>query len=384
LIFIDNQKNFDDAMARVAAQPVIALDTEADSLHSYFDKVCLIQMSYPGEDLIIDPLRKFDLSKFGEVLANPNITKILHGADYDLRILNRDFGYTITNLIDTMVCSQLLGYEAFGLAALLDRHFGYKVDKKHQRADWAMRPLPPDMLAYASTDTRHLIDLMTRLREELTALGRWEWAVEEFARLEQIRFNEKDSDEEPFRRLKGLGALDRRSLAVVRALYEYRDGLAREADRPPFKIYSNDLIFELAKVKPVTLQEFGVIKGVSGYHRGRYGRDIIRLVEEALAIPDDQLPEKSESRTWLRDRELEARIDRMKKARDKIAKDLKVDASVLAPRHILLTVAQAQPQEPGDLDRVPVMRNWQKALLGQALIDALRGGAPKPPQSKLF
>src|SRR5258705_6679024 len=267
-------------MARVAAQPVISLDIEADSLHSYFDKVCLIQMSFPGEDLIIDPLRKFDLSKFGEILANRDITKILHGADYDLRILNRDVGFTITNLIDTMVCSQLLGYEAFGLAALLDRHFGYKVDKKHQRADWAMRPLPADMLVYAATDTRHLIDLATRLRDELKALGRWEWAVEEFARLEQIRFNEKDADEEPFRRLKGLGALDRRSLAVVRALYDFRDGLAREADRPPFKIFSNELSFEVAKVKPASTQDFNSIKGVSGYHRNRFGRDIVRLVKE--------------------------------------------------------------------------------------------------------
>jgi len=381
--FIDTQETFDAAMARVAAQPVVALDTEADSLHSYFDKVCLIQMSIPGEDMIIDPLCKFDLAKFGEVLANRAITKILHGADYDLRILDRDFGFTIANLIDTMVCSQLLGYEAFGLAALLDRHFGFKVDKKHQRADWAMRPLPPDMLEYAATDTRHLIALAGRLRDELTALGRWEWAVEEFGRQEQIRFNEKDGDEEPFRRLKGLGALDRRSLAVVRALYDFRDGLAREADRPPFKIFGNDLIFEIARLKPSSTQDFNSIKGVSGYHRGRFGRDIVRLVNEAMAIPDEELPEKSESKTWMRDREMEARIDRMKKARDKIAKDLKVDASVLAPRHILVSVAEAQPQEPADLDRVSVMRNWQKALLGQALIDALRGGM-KPPQSKLF
>lgn len=381
--FIANQHDFDAAMARVAQQPVVALDTEADSLHSYFDKVCLIQMSIPGEDLIIDPLCKFDLAKFGEILANRNITKILHGADYDLRILNRDFGFTIANLVDTMVCSQLLGYEAFGLAALLDRHFGYKVDKKHQRADWAMRPLPPDMLEYAATDTRHLILLAERLRDELSALGRWEWAVEEFARLELIRFNEKDSDEEPFRRLKGLGALDRRSLAVVRALYDYRDGLAREADKPPFKIFSNDLIFEVAKVKPETTQEFHLIKGVSGYHRGRYGRDVVRLVLESLAIPEEELPEKSETKTWLRDREMEARIERMKKARDTIAKELKVDASLLAPRHVLATVAEVQPEEPADLDRVSVMRNWQKALLGQALIDALRNGV-KPPQAKLF
>ncbi|MEA2236504.1 MAG: ribonuclease [Thermoanaerobaculia bacterium] len=383
MIFINTQQDFDAAMDRVAAQPVVALDTEADSLHSYFDKVCLIQMSIPGEDMIIDPLCKFELTKFGEILANRSITKILHGADYDLRILDRDFGFKIANLIDTMICSQLLGYEAFGLAALLDRHFGFKVDKKHQRADWAMRPLPPDMLEYAATDTRHLIALAGRLRDELTALGRWEWAVEEFGRQEQIRFNEKDGDEEPFRRLKGLGALDRRSLAVVRALYDFRDGLAREADRPPFKIFGNDLIFELARVKPTSTQEFNGIKGVSGYHRGRFGKDIVRLVKEALAIPDEELPEKSESKTWLRDREMETRIDRMKKARDKIAKDLKVDASVLAPRHVLVSVAEAQPQEPADLDRVPIMRNWQKALLGQALIDALRGGG-KAPQSKLF
>src|SRR5258708_7654544 len=265
-------------MARVAAQPVVSLDTEADSLHSYFDKVCLIQMSFPGEDLIIDPLCKIDLSKFGEILADRGITKILHGADYDLRILNRDFGFTITNLIDTMVCSQLLGYEAFGLAALLDRHFGYKVDKKHQRADWAMRPLPPDMLVYAATDTRHLIDLAARLRDELTALGRWEWAVEEFGRLEQIRFNEKDSEEEPFRRLKGLGALDRRSLAVVRALYDYRDRLAREADRPPFKIFGNDLIFEIARIKPTPTQDFNSSKGAYGYHPRRFGRHLVPRV----------------------------------------------------------------------------------------------------------
>src|SRR3954471_21839898 len=185
MIWIDQQLALDGALERVAAQPTVAVDTEADSLHSYFDKVCLIQLSIPGEDLIIDPLAKVDLARFGALLGDRRVLKVLHGADYDLRILNRDFGYTIANLIDTSVCSQLLGYEAFGLAALLERHFGFKVDKKHQRADWAMRPLPADMLDYAATDTRHLIALADRLRDELTALGRWEWAIEEFARLEQ-------------------------------------------------------------------------------------------------------------------------------------------------------------------------------------------------------
>ena len=228
--FIDTQDALDAAMQRVAAQPKVGVDTEADSLHSYFDKVCLIQISIPGEDLIIDPLRKLDLTAFGAILANPDITKVLHGADYDLRILNRDFNFTITNVIDTMICAQLLGYEAIGLAALLERYFAIKVDKTHQRADWSMRPLPPAMLAYAALDTHHLIELAGKMREELVAAGRWEWAQEEFARLETIRFTEKDLNGEDFRRLKGINALDRRSLAGP-----HRDHLSSAHDQCGFQ-----------------------------------------------------------------------------------------------------------------------------------------------------
>src|SRR6266850_4828007 len=258
MIFIDQQEPFDRAMQRVAAQPVVAVDTEADSLHSYFDKVCLIQISIPGEDLIIDPLRKLDLSAFGKILADSSVTKILHGADYDLRIMNRDFGFTLSNLIDTMVSSQLLGYEAFGLAALLERYFALTVDKSHQRADWAMRPLPRVMLEYAASDTRHLIPLADKLKEELIALNRWEWAQEEFTRLESIRFSEKEN--EGFRRLKGISAFDRRSLAIAKALYDWRDEMARAADRPPFKIFGNDAIIEVAKAKVANDEELAKVK----------------------------------------------------------------------------------------------------------------------------
>jgi ribonuclease D len=364
--WIDTQEAFDRALADVAAQSIVAVDTEADSLHSYFDKVCLIQISTAGEDYVIDPLRKIDLAAFGRVLADPGITKILHGADYDLRILNRDFGFTVANLIDTMIVAQLLGYEAFGLAALLERHFGLKVDKVHQRADWSMRPLKPDMLDYAATDTRHLIALAAKLREEAEALGRWEWAVEEFGRLETIRFREREEDDpEPFRRLKGINAFDRRSLAVARALHMWRDVLARKADRPPFKIIGNDVLIELAKTKVATQQALDSVKILSQYHRNRYSRDLLRVSREALELPESELPEKLESRPWNRDKELEKRIDRMKAARDKVAKELKIDSSVLAPRHILTAVATI-----GSLD-VPAMREWQKRVVGAALLAAL-------------
>lgn len=370
MIWIDKQAPLDEAMQRVAANRVVAVDTEADSLHSYFDKVCLIQISVPGEDLVVDPLRKLDLSHFGEVMNSREITKILHGADYDLRILNRDFGFTPVNLVDTMICAQFLGYEAIGLAALLERHFALKLDKSHQRADWAQRPLPREMLEYAATDTRHLLELADRLRAELQALGRWDWALEEFARLETIRWNERD-DEEPFRRLKGIGGFDRRSLAVVRALYDFRDRLAREADRPPFKIFSNDIIIDAAKTKPQKEEDLAKMKALTPGHRQRYGREILRLVRGAMALPEEELPERGEAKGWLRDRELDARINALKKVRDRFAAQLKIDPALVAPRHVLAAAAALQPKSVAELDAIPTMRNWQKRLIGEALVAAM-------------
>lgn len=366
--WIDKQQPLDAALAHAAAQPVVAVDTEADSLHSYFDKVCLIQMSAGGEDLVIDPLAGVDLNAFGRMLTDPKVTKIFHGGDYDLRILNRDFGFTITNLVDTMVCAQLLGYEAFGLSALLERHFGIKLNKVHQRADWAMRPLPPDMLDYAAMDTRYLIALADKLREELKSLGRWEWAEEEFSRMEAIRYREAGEGEEPWRKLKNLGNLDRRSLAIVRDLHGWRDGLARAADRPPFKIIGNDALLDIAKERPVTPAELAKVKSVSQYHRNRYGVALIGIVRTAMAIPEEQLPPRNEPKAWIRDRALENRINQLKKVRDKTAAELKIEPGVLAPRHVLTAIA-----ESGSLDDIPAMRNWQRNVLGEKLAAALKG-----------
>lgn len=366
MIWVDKQREFDQAVEQVAAEAIVAIDTEADSLHSYFDKVCLIQMSNSQSDFVVDPLSGIKLDRFGKLLGDAGITKVFHGADYDLRILNRDFGFTTSNLIDTMVSAQLLGYEAFGLGALLEKHFGVKVNKAHQRADWAMRPLPPDMLEYAAMDTRYLVALAAKLREELIAVGRWEWALEEFSRLEAIRFRESPEDEETWRKIKNIGNLDRRGLGVLRALHRWRDSLARKADRPPFKIIGNDSLVELAKERPDSVATMGKLKAVSQYHRGRYGRDIVDLIRGAMELPEEELPQRAESKQWIRDRALEDRITRLKKVRDKIAGDLKIDPGVLAPRHVLTAIATT-----GTVDEIPAMRKWQRELLGEKLIAAL-------------
>jgi ribonuclease D len=227
------------------------------------------------------------------------------------------------------------------------------------------------MLEYAATDTRHLAQLAEKLRAELEGLGRWEWALEEFARLETIRWTDRD-DEEPFRRLKGIGGLDRRSLAIIRALYDFRDRLAREADRPPFKIFNNDTIIDAAKTKPQKDEDLAKMKALSPGHRRQFGRDIVRLVREAMALPEEELPERGESKPWLRDKELEARINALKKVRDKHAAALKIDPAVVAPRHIMAAAATLQPKSVDDLDAIPAMRNWQKKLFGAELVSALQ------------
>lgn len=370
--WIADQKSFDAALEGLARLEVLAVDTEADSLHSYFDKVCLIQISGGGEDLLIDPLAPLDLAAFGRILADSGFTKVLHGADYDLRILGRDFGFEVRNLVDTMVCSQLLGYEAVGLAALLKRHFDLDLDKSHQRADWSRRPLEPALREYAATDTRHLIELASILRRELEALGRWSWAEEEFRRLESIRFVPPEPDSDAFRKIKGCSRLERRSLAAAQRLHAWRDGEARKLDRPPFKVLNNETIITIATELPRTESELRKIKGISAWHLRNWGSELLKIVEEVVARPEDQLPEKRPSKPWFRDKELDKQIEVLRRARDRRAEEHRIDPSMLAPKHVLASVAALEPSKLEDLDQVPAMREWQKQLIGEDLIRALK------------
>lgn len=369
--WIDNQPQLDRALAMIRETDAIAIDTEADSLHSYFDKVCLIQISIPESDFVIDPLAKIDLTVLGEILGDDSKKKVLHGADYDLRIMQRDFGFRINSMVDTMICAQLAGYDAVGLAALMKRHFDLSLDKTHQRADWAMRPLPPQMLDYAALDTRYLLQLSARMQLELEALGRWEWAREEFTRLEDIRFREADDNGEAWRRLKGLNLLPRRALAAVAELYEWRDGTARRLDRPPFRVLGNETLLEIARTLPQDRDQLSTIQGMSKYVMGRYGDEIMAALSRAAAVPETELPNRNEPKPWIRDRALETRTEKLKKVRDKIAATLKIDPSVLAPRHVLSAIAGMNPPTPDKLAEIGAMRNWQRQVAGDALIAAV-------------
>lgn len=369
--WIAQQPLLDEMIQQIAAERVIAIDTEADSLHSYFDKVCLVQISARKDDYIIDPLARISLEPLGPVLADPNVTKIFHAADYDLRIMNRDFGFTVSNLFDTMISAQLLGMPQIGLAALLKKYFNLDADKSHQRADWSRRPLPPDMLHYAATDTHYLMELATILRRDLEAAGRWEWAAEEFVRLESIRFRESEVNGESFRKLKGISKFTRRELGAVATLYEWRDSVARSVDRPPFKVLTNESLLNIAQALPTSLEELEKVRGMPAVVVRKHGAEIAERLARVAAAAEDELPERESSKPWARDVELERRVERLKKVRDVVAADLGLDGSVIAPRHVLGSIAAMQPKSVEELQEVTALRDWQRRLLGEKFLAVL-------------
>lgn len=356
-----------EALARAAttvgAGP-LALDTEADSFHHYREKVCLVQLSFHGADRLVDTLAGVDLAPLASLLADRSVRKILHGADYDLRLLAREHGITIAGLYDTMIAARLGGARSFGLAALLERHFGVVLDKRLQRADWSIRPLPEAMLDYAMLDTRYLEGLAGLLDERLAELGRRGWAEEEFVRLEGVRWTTPEpADAEAFRRVKGSGSLDGRGLALLRELFALRDASARERDVAPFRVAHDELLLRIARAAAagrVATREFPA--GWSGARAARWRE----AVERGLAVAGDRLPGRAERRSRRPPPERERRLRALKAERDRLAAALDIEPSVLAP-HSLVERAVEEIERGADPAALPEMRRWQAAVLGPLL-----------------
>src|SRR4029079_14143263 len=218
----------------------LALDTEGASFHRFLDSIYLLQLSTRDRSAIIDPLPIGTPQKLGDLLQDPSVEVVLHDADYDLRLLHQDYGWHVRSIFDTRIAAQLLGIKSFGLAALLEQFFGVQLDKKHQRADWSLRPLTQGMLDYAAQDTRYLLDLRDELRSRLEKLGRLEWAKEEFDRLEGTKWEAEDNAA-AFFRIKGARDLSRRELALLRELVPWRDTVARDLDRATFRVMTNEV-----------------------------------------------------------------------------------------------------------------------------------------------
>lgn len=284
-IWVDKQPGLRAMLAHLRGEPALAVDTESNSLYVYTEQVCLIQISVPDADYLVDSLALDDLSGLGPLLADPAILKVLHGAEYDLSVLHRDFGFVIANLFDTMWASRILGWPAHGLAALLKANFGVQLNKRYQRANWGVRPLPPAQLDYARLDTHYLLPLHQIQSQELDARARWPQARHRFAKVAETRSESRVFDADGFWRLSGVRDLDDVGRGVLRELYHFRDQRAQAENRPPFRVISNKALLDLSSQRPKDIKELRQVKGLSQRLVGRYGRELLASIRQGETNP---------------------------------------------------------------------------------------------------
>jgi ribonuclease D len=373
-VYLDKVPEVDRFLSEISDVKELALDTEGASFHRFLDRIYLLQISTRKESAIIDPLPIGSPAGLGQLLESKAVEVVFHDADYDLRLLHQDYGWHVTNIFDTRVASQLLGIKSFGLAALLEQFFDVKLDKKHQRADWSMRPLTPDMLAYAAQDTRYLLQLKDHMKSELTRRGRMHWAEEEFARLEGTRW-EAEQSMEGFLRLKGARDLSRRELAVLREVANWRDTVAAQLDRATFRVIGNEALFEIARRAPMNTSELSTIKGMPKGMIERAGADIVAAIRHGMEVPEAELPKFPKGQRWNKDRDFDDKVNRLKAVRDAAATRLELDPGVLCSRERLENVARSGAKTVEDLATVPDLRRWQIEEMGAGFVKALAGGS---------
>jgi len=378
-IYLDTTEAVTRYLESIRQTRELALDTEGASFHRFIDRIYLLQLSTRSSHAIIDPLSVGKLPILGELLEDPAVEVVFHDADYDLRLLHQDYGWRVTHIFDTRIAAQLLGLKAFGLAALLERYFGVTLDKKHQRADWSMRPLSRGMLDYAALDTLYLLPLKDRLRDELAKAGRLTWAEEEFKRLEGTRWDEEDPGQ-AFLRMKGARDLDRRQLAHLRELFAWRNRIASQLDRATFRVASNEMLIALAQAAPGSAADLATIKAVPPPIRQRHAADLLEGIRRGASVPEQELPRFPRAQRWDRDPDFDVRVNRLKTVRDAAAVRLDFDPGVLCSRERLEAIARLQPKTIESLQQVEGLRRWQIEVLGQPLLEAL-GSSPKTPPS---
>jgi ribonuclease D len=368
---IERQADLEGLFQRLRAEPLLAVDTEAASFHRHRDRVYLLQISSRRETAVVDPLAIESLAPLGQVLADPGIEIVFHDADYDLRLLHREYGYGAAGLFDTRIAAQLLNEPGVGLAALLEKYLGVRLDKRFQRADWSARPLTPEMLEYAAADTRHLPELRDILRERLRERGRLEWAEEEFQLLTGVRWSAPAAEEPAYLRMKGAKALNARGLAILRELFQWRDEIAQRTDRAAFRVLNNEPMLSMAKSPPTDLTDLKEIRGIGPEQAERRGREILAAVQRGLAVPEHLLPRLPRPLRRPQDPAYEARLERLKATRNALALRYELPPGVLCSNGVLEAIARMNPTTPQQMEQVSELRRWQLREIGNDLLQAV-------------
>jgi ribonuclease D len=364
---IDTQAGLERLLPRLQAEAV-AVDAEMDSFYSYREKVCLLQFSTEGGDYLVDTLAGLDLSVLAGFFRDPRVIKVFHAGENDIPYLRHFFGFEVEGLFDTYLAARVLGYPRCSLAALLEQHFGVKLEKKYQMADWRLRPLPEGQARYARLDTRYLLQLSQILEGELVRAGRLEEARAEFARACRSEYVPRVFDPEGWARLPSVRELTGQGRAILRELYHWREGEARRRDVALFRVVGDRALVDLARRPPQSLQELQSRPGVGGY-----ARRLMEVLNRASSLPPIPLPRPGRPGGQPLPPDQEQAYQRLRHWRNQRAQERGVEADRVASNRLLRRLVEAAPRDLEALAAVPGMEPWRAREYGAEMLAVLQG-----------
>jgi ribonuclease D len=365
--YIEHDRDFRRLIDHLMHEPLVAVDTESNSMYVYRERVCLLQLSTRTADYIVDPLRVADLGLLAELFGNPLIEKVFHAAEYDLLCLRRDYGLTVTTLFDTMVAARICGHRAIGLDRLLNSYLGIESGKSHQRDNWGERPLPDEALHYAQMDTHHLPALRDKLHAELHERGMWAEALESFAEYADVPLVEHEFDPEGYWRIAIPRSMKRRDAAILRELYLLRDELARERDVPPYRIMGDNVLVTLSEYPPAAVSDLKRVKGLGPSGISRYGTAILKAVVRGQKANPPRPPRRPNRYSPA----AAERFTRLRDWRKERADQRGVESDVILGKDTLWAIAERDPQTLSDLEGIKGLGPWRFATYGAEILALL-------------
>ena len=376
-MLVETAEALEELAARVASEPRLALDTEANSLHAFRERVCVVQLSAPGIDAIVDPLRVPELAPLRALVARRGVEIVMHGGDYDVSVLRREHGFAFGRVFDTMIAATLLAEPRVGLAALVEQDAGVLLSKRYQKADWARRPFTPEQVEYLRGDTSHLLRLRQHLGERLEAADLVEEADIEFRRLAAGREDRTADPAEAWRRVKGSDRLEAEGRAVLASVFRWRDERARTHDVPRFRVLLDETLLALAKHPPGDLAALRALPGTATVQRvgetdalfGAVAAGLTAAARGEAPPPPFRpraTPEEAQSQ-----REANAREERLRDWRRVEAARRRVPPVVVLPNPALEAVSRVPPTDAAALSALPDVGPKRAALYADAILRLL-------------
>ena len=367
---IVTKHSLSEVVQKLQCESIIGVDTEGNSLYSYQERVCLIQISTSTEDFIIDPFAIDDLTELQTVLENNEIEKVLHASEYDLFGLWRDFGWRIEGLFDTMIAARSLGWKNLSLASILLNQYSIRIDKKFQLADWAKRPLTEDQLLYAQLDTHYLLSIRDVMVNQIIERDQWFEVYEEFDRVARVsRRNPHKKSINDFWKITGAQKLRGKNSAVLLELYKYRDKIAVKLDVPPFRIVRDHILIEISLQCPQNKQQLEYVKGMNPRLIRLHHQGILKAVRAGIVAEHPVKPQKKKIDPLIRDR-----YQSLKMWRKNVATKRGVSSDVIIAREVLWNLAVFNPIDYSQLELVEDLGSWRRKTYGKDILQVLQNG----------